>query len=433
MKNQEQKRFGLLSSLLVAGLMIGGAIFGEAAWEKYSLNKYEKIIKSESPQLNEKLFREFWNLIYENYYDPNFDGINWKNEFEKNIIEAKKANSRAKLYSDVIRPLLNKFPVSHLGILPVFQDFHNQENKAQELSHEIFEPYGGLEIIDIKRGKKKYSIVNNVLPNSAASQAGIEIGWYVEKYNWQISENLEVTNFYGKFKPIIIENNQAIINDENALNAIIETIPSIEIQFPTTKPIEKENFEIKEIDNITYIRFDEFMDTNIIDEIIAKTVECPPNGLIIDLRNNFGGDLMELQRVLTSFLPQHSLIMYTKSRSYERTFHTNFFQKQCKTKTILLIGPSSISAAEIMAQTLQYYKRAVLIGRKTNGSIIGARDYYLSDQTLVQIPVLSLLGPDKTAKEGVGISPDIEIIPTKEDILSGKDIALLRAIEEIKK
>ncbi|MBN8649712.1 MAG: hypothetical protein J0L55_17325 [Caulobacterales bacterium] len=406
--------------------MIIVSIIGEKIWRYNRVEKYLTYQNISDEKHNQALFLEIWELINKNYYDPNFDGIDWKAERETGLLAAKTIKSRANLYNEIIIPRLKNFPVSHLEIIPVF----NGESRQKALELGLFglatDPIGGLELIDIKRGTKKFTIVKNVIPNSPAYYAGIKIGWLVESHEIYNNPNSDYLGFQGSFKPIIIE-------DYNSEKDIISNIKNQEaktLRFlaPNFKP--NINFEIKDFKGVKYIKFQDFMSPQITDEIINQIKSCPEKGIIFDLRTNFGGDLMELQRLLTPLLPQHSLIMHTKSRSYKRTFHTNFFAKQCKTKVALLIGPSSISAAEIMAQTLQYYKRAILIGRKTNGSIIGARDFQLSDGSLLQIPVLSLFGPDMKSFEGLGVSPDIKILqPESED----NDASLNQALNLLQK
>lgn len=415
-----------MTAFIIAFIMIIAAIFGEKLLNQNAISKYENFQTFESAKQNQEIYSEFWELINKNYYDANFDGIDWNSQFEIGMKAAQLAKNRVETYNEIIIPQIRKFPVSHLEIIPRFEKIHQNPSSPIGLFEKIFDPIGGLEIIDIKRGTKKYTIVKNIAPNSPANEAGIKTGWLIKNYNLKSGINPNYIIFNADFIPIIIEDFEN--NDE--IDAIINSVNPISKTFIANIPQPKNPFIINDIGGIKYIKFSDFMNSQITDKIINEINKCPQNGIIFDLRDNFGGDLMQLQKVLTPLLPPHSLIMHTKSRSYKRTFHTNFFVKQCKAKIAILIGPSSISAAEIMAQTLQYYKRAVLIGRKTNGSIIGARDFQLSDGSILQIPVLALLGPDLKSYEGKGINPDIKILNSYD---VENDLELKTAIENLQK
>ena len=100
---------------------------------------------------------------------------------------------------------------------------------------------------------------------------------------------------------------------------------------------------------------------------------------------------------------------------------------------IVLIGPRSTSAAEIVADAVKVNHRGLLIGRITNGSVLNSGSFPLPDGGSVTIPVCDFMGPDKKRIEGVGVEPDIEIIPTLNDIRAGHDLVLERAERELRK
>ncbi len=421
-KQISDPRQPFIYSVIVAIALILIGVFGDKLWAKYEANAQSEFVRVDKDIQFAEIYDEFWGLVNDHYYDPDFDGIDWAAQYEAGLSRAEEAKDRADLYNNIIQKQIDLFPVSHLGVYPNMSETDIKEalqNRSDISKLDQGEMLGGLNIIDIKRGNKKYDIVEDVLPNSPAEKAGVKIGWRIEKWRYEYDENQNPIHFYGVFRPEFIEADLSKLNSSAPIN----------IDFPLSAPPSQSEFVIKEIGGKTYIRFDDFMNSDIIDEVRTALKECNPNGIIIDLRKNGGGDLLLLQSAISPLLPRHTLIMRTKTRTKSQTFHSSWFDSQCKTKLAVLIGPNSASAAEIFAQTLGYYKRAILIGRPSNGSVIGAYDYVLKDGTMLQIPTLHILAADGSKIEGVGVMPNINIGPDQINYNRERDIALDEAID----
>lgn len=96
---------------------------------------------------------------------------------------------------------------------------------------------------------------------------------------------------------------------------------------------------------------------------------------------------------------------------------------------VLLVGPGAISAAEDFSLMLVGAKRVRVVGRRsagTNGNITrlglpGGGGFIFTG--------LEVLTPDGAPFHGVGIVPDVEVLPTAADFAAGRDPELLKAIE----
>ena len=94
----------------------------------------------------------------------------------------------------------------------------------------------------------------------------------------------------------------------------------------------------------------------------GKTTE----GIIIDLRGNGGGLLMEAIKIVNLFIPKNQLVVDTKGRLKEenRTYKTFESPLDTNIHLAILIDGGSASASEIIAAALQDYKRAIILGSK---------------------------------------------------------------------
>jgi carboxyl-terminal processing protease len=92
-------------------------------------------------------------------------------------------------------------------------------------------------------------------------------------------------------------------------------------------------------------------------------------GIILDLRGNPGGLLMEAVHVAGLFLPKNSSIVFTKGRISEANYNYKTTSEPTfpDIPVVVLINRYSASASEIVAGALQDYDRAVIIGQRSYG------------------------------------------------------------------
>ena len=95
---------------------------------------------------------------------------------------------------------------------------------------------------------------------------------------------------------------------------------------------------------------------------------------------------------------------------------------------VVLIDGGSASGSEVLAGALQDHGRATLIGTKTYGKGSVNVLHQLSDNSALYVTTARWLTPDRYLIEGKGITPDIEVEITEEDISSGLDPQLESAI-----
>ncbi len=94
----------------------------------------------------------------------------------------------------------------------------------------------------------------------------------------------------------------------------------------------------------------------------------------------------------------------------------------------VLVSRHTYSAAEIAAYVFQLSGRGKIIGSRTGKAVLPVLNLTLPDQGIVFLPVARFQGRDGRRLEGEGITPDLAVSFTREDLLEGRDPVIERAL-----
>lgn len=125
-------------------------------------------------------------------------------------------------------------------------------------------------------------------------------------------------------------------------------------------------------ENIAYVSLRTFSQNasgEIREAYLKLAADNEVDGLIIDLRGNGGGLLMEAVNIANFFVKQNEMIVSTRGRIADRnrTYRTFFSPIDMQLPVVILLDEVSASASEIVAGALQDLDRAVVIGQKSYG------------------------------------------------------------------
>ena len=99
----------------------------------------------------------------------------------------------------------------------------------------------------------------------------------------------------------------------------------------------------------------------------------------------------------------------------------------------MLVDDESGSAAELFARMMQLTGRGKVIGDRTSGSVMMSRTYNHMIGSgsgifvATSVTVADIIMTDGQSLEHVGVTPDELLLPTAEDLASGRDPVLSRA------
>jgi carboxyl-terminal processing protease len=164
-------------------------------------------------------------------------------------------------------------------------------------------------------------------------------------------------------------------------------------------------------------------------------VNSKQNRLILDLRGNPGGFLDAAVDMASWFLPPGKTVVTEdygagKDPVIERSKGYNIFNDQLK--MVILIDGGSASASEILSGALSEYGKAKLVGTKSFGKGSVQEYIKLNDETALKVTVARWLTPNGKSISEEGLTPDVEVKMTADDVTAGRDPQMDKAIELLK-
>lgn len=194
-------------------------------------------------------------------------------------------------------------------------------------------------------------------------------------------------------------------------------------------------------DNVGYIYYGSFSngigDGNI-NQVLNRLSEC--EGIILDVRNNGGGLLSNSERLASHFFNEKTLIGYVvhKTGKGHNDFSTPFkkyiepsngvkFQK----KVVILTNRSCFSSANDFVNAMQYAPNVITMGDRTGGGGGLPFSSELPNGWYVRFSASPMLNAEMQQIES-GLSPDIKVDMTEEDMAKGLDTIIEEAKKVIK-
>ena len=168
------------------------------------------------------------------------------------------------------------------------------------------------------------------------------------------------------------------------------------------------------------------------DEALAFFKEQNISSMVIDLRNNPGGLLNEVNRIADRILPK-GVIVFVKDRQGTRTDYYST-EDYYDVPVVVLVNGMSASASEILAASVQALGRGTVVGVTTYGKgVVQTMTTFPEDGAGMQYTTANYFDANGRSINGVGVTPDVEVpleaerIPAEPD--PAHDNQLAKALE----
>lgn len=239
-----------------------------------------------------------------------------------------------------------------------------------------------------------------VQPGGPAEEAGVQVGDVIIQVDGESAQDRTVTEI------------SAMIKGEEGTVVSITVLRSGEgiTMSMTRKRMETTVASSKLLNEhvglVTIQNFDE----RCADETIAAIKALLNQGadmLLFDVRNNPGGYVDELTKILDYLLPEGNLIRTVGTDGSDETVTSD---ADCvKVPMAVLVNENTYSAAELFAVDLSEYGVARIFGQKTSGKGFFQQVFQFSDGSAAGISVGRYYTSQGNNLEGIGLTPDEEI------------------------
>lgn len=272
-----------------------------------------------------------------------------------------------------------------------------------------------------------YFLVNKIYDTSPAKTSGLQINDHIIKINEfdvkKLSYDNTVKLMFGDIGTKI-----KITYRRDGVDTLVELIrKDITIPYVEFKMIEK-NAYIKIID------FNERTRSQFTDAI-NSAIKSDASGIIFDVRNNSGDDVMAATEMLNALLPAGNLGTFV-DKDGKKTVMATSDKYQVELPMVTLINSKTASAAELFAATLTDYNKSS-IGTTSFGKGSYQELFPLTDGSAVSVTTKRFLSALNKEIEDVGIKPKYEVKLTPEQEKSfntlpfDQDAQLKKAIEVV--
>ncbi len=351
------------------------------------------------------VFAELCDLVQENYVYPDFNGLDWDAECEAMTPRVVAAPDDESFYT------LMREMIDDLG------DDHSYFLSPQEAEEEDEAWFGTLDYVGVgvyvqRVDDKPYAVVLFPMPGGPAEAAGIrprdrilEIDGVPACCNADGSDNFD--HMLGKEGT---EVRLLVQTPGEAPHEMTLTRAAIRMQMP----ILSHRFLTPQGD-IGYLLIPSLDDSTLGGRtrkaLRALLDEGPLAGLVLDLRPNYGGEYRQLLSILSLFTEGEG--GYFLTRGGERrtlTIEADPIDGSQTMPLAVLIGPDTVSYAEVLAAVLQWKGRAVLVGAPTEGNVETLHAHELADGSRLWLAEEAFFLPNGHTIEGVGLQPDLPVL-----------------------
>ncbi len=357
--------------------------------------------------MNQRVFDRVWNEVRRTYYDPHLHGVDWQAARDRYRPQALAAVDDRGLYR-ALSGMLDLLDDDHAGAQPP-ASVRRQERLRQRRAVIGF---------TLAREEGETYRVEQVRSGSPADEAGIGLGWRlraVDGRDW--GPEFDVVE--GRPVTLTLIDDTGAERETVVTPRVMEPVPafSADRSRPGVLVLRAEGFEAG------------------LGRWVAEQLRGLPSetDVVLDLRGNPGGRLMEVEAVLACFLPRGE----DWARRTGRTGRVVLLRTEtdCDGRATpvandlaVLVDGSSRSAAELTPAALQQSRRAVVVGERTAGAVLISQDTSLPDGGRLSLSRADLIMRDGRRLEKNGLTPDAIVARTAEDRRAGRDPQLEAAI-----
>ena len=364
-----------------------------------------------------QMFDELWAGLNDNYYDKNFHGRNWtqiREKYKRFLPYVTNRNDLRKMIND----MLGELNSSHMG----FYSSGKEEKTFYDMT--------SCDVGIVFNNENPYE-VENILKESPMDKVdkGVEPGDTLTAVNG-VAVNPEMNRERYFSFPKMPDELSLTFHRENrtfTLNVHPESFWKLKGRlYNKWEADNQQRVDSKTDKQIAYVHMKDMGTASLKHFLIEMTSEnYQRKGLILDLRNNMGGNVHD---AVLQFLSQ-KLYAQWKYRGGPFAPQPNFFP--ASKPIVLLVNKMTLSDGEMTAAGFKALKLGKIVGTETYRWLIFTSGKGLVDGSFYRLPCWGCYTLDGIDIEHTGVTPDYDVKNTVRDKNKGLDPQLDKAIQLI--
>ncbi|HEX2722522.1 MAG TPA: S41 family peptidase [Gemmatimonadaceae bacterium] len=417
---------GRLSALLIATGVLACATSERDTSRDSSHDAQPRSNRAAPPQAERlAIFDTVWTTIRDHYYDPSFNGVNWESVRKRYRPRAEHARSEVEFYS-LFEEMVSQLRDAHTVFVPP---------RSEATAERVGIGSVGITLAHID----SLTLVATVDSASDAFHSGVWPGMVLRAVNDKPVPQLfdeSRTHFAGSSSDRAMRGvmHAALLYGGflgPTRNFGIDDFSGRRIQFTVRhrRLSTAANVAARRLrSGYGYISFHEW-NLPIAEQFRSELWNMADvAALIIDLRGNGGGTTESLLHIASNFVPPGTCYggMRTREGGIDR-YSTRTLGKIFHKPVVILVDETSASASESFSAFMQEIGRAVIIGNKTCGCTLNQRVKPIRGGSALRWSYRAYVTPAGRELEGDGITPDLTVRITREDLRLGRDPVIIAA------
>jgi len=374
-----------------------------------------------------EVLNETADIVKQNYYDPALKDLDWKAGVEAARERIRRADTEGEMAA-AISGLLLRLNDSHTFFLrpyrlqPVIFGFDAKAFRDEVRIYELM-PGGPAEEAGLQLGDRIIAVEDFVANRKLIDK---EMRYY-QYLDPRLSMRIKVSRNGGAPVDYVIKGKQPATSSKEFVKLYQKYQKDDYKQY--------EDVVLKRGDGgVEYIRFPSFIvSPSRTDSILKKAEDA--KALILDLREDWGGREDTMKEMAGHFLPESTKLLTAVSLNKSENITVKPKTPNLSAPLFVLIDSHSASASEVVARILQLNKRATIIGDLSAGKVNRSEFFGGEGGAIYRIPfgvsvtISKVVMPDGSELEEKGVVPDVQCVPSEQDLLLAHDSCLQKAIE----
>lgn len=360
-------------------------------------------------RMNQRVFDQVWSEVRRDYYDPRLHGVDWAAARTTYRPLALAATDDRSLYR-VLNDMLGLLDDDHAGAsAPAVARRQDSLRRRRAVLGVTLFP---------EDGRNGRYVIEQVRTGSPAAEAGVLVGWRLEPFDgtgWTPESDLvegqavtlALVDDAGQSRPLTLTPRQ------------MDPVPVFTAD--RSRP------------GVVVLRVTAF-DPGL-GRWMGEQLAGLPAGtdVVVDLRGNAGGRVLEADAVLSCFLPADRIWATRTARSGRSVVMRTEggcgdLERPVDNPVAVLVNAQSRSAAELTPAALQEARRALIVGEHTAGAVLISQETNLPDGGRLNLSRADFITSGGVRLEKRGVTPDLAAPTSAADRRAGRDPTLEAAI-----